>query len=278
MDLRFEGRRWTYEKKVVGGSYCRVRLDRALACAEWNARFPLAYVRHLTSAASDHGPIELRWDIRPQHSSGRSGKRQFRYELMWERHSDFRNMLAQIWGDQPRMVDLGGLQRKLGAMSRSLGGWNNQSFDNVKRELKNLCARLEHLRSEPQRTGPSYEEIKTVDKIVELNHREELMWKQRSRVTWLKEGDRNTRFFHLRASQRKKRIRINKLKRADGSFTEVEEEMASLTTTFYRDLYTSEGTENTDQLLDSVPVKVTGAMNDELLKPFNPDEVKAALF
>ena len=66
-----------YEKKVVGGSYCRVRLDRALACAEWNVRFPLTYVRHLTSAASDHGPIELRWDIRPQRSSDRRGKRQF---------------------------------------------------------------------------------------------------------------------------------------------------------------------------------------------------------
>lgn len=117
-----------------------------------------------------------------------------------------------------------------------------------------------------------------MDRIVELNHREEVIWKQRSRVTWLKEGDRNTRFFHLRASQRRKRNRINKLKRVDGSFTEVDEEMAALTTTFYRDLYTSEGTENTDQLLDSVPVKVTGAMNDELLKPFNPEEVKAALF
>lgn len=247
-------------------------------CAEWNARFLLTYVRHLTSAASDHGPIELQWDIRPQRSSGRRGKRQFRYELMWERHSDFRNVLAQASVDQLRVTDLEGLHKKLGAVSRSLGGWNNQSFGNVKWELKNLHTRLEHLRSEPQRTGPSHEEIKTVDRIVELNHREEVMWKQHSRVTWLKEGDRNTRFFHLRASQWKQRNRINKLKRVDGSFTEGEEEMAAVTRTFYRDLYTLEGTENTDQLLDSVPIKVTWAMNDELLKPFNPDEVKVALF
>ena len=60
VDFGFEGRRQTYEKKVVGGSYCCVRLDRALACADWSARFLLAHVRHLTtSAASDHGPIEL---------------------------------------------------------------------------------------------------------------------------------------------------------------------------------------------------------------------------
>ena len=60
VDLGFESCRWTFEKKVAGGSYCYVRLDRALACADWSARFLLAHVRHLTtSAASDHGPIEL---------------------------------------------------------------------------------------------------------------------------------------------------------------------------------------------------------------------------
>ena len=33
-DLGFQGKEWTYEKKVAGGSYCRVRLDRAFASSE----------------------------------------------------------------------------------------------------------------------------------------------------------------------------------------------------------------------------------------------------
>ena len=57
-----------------------------------------------------------------------------------------------------------------------------QTFGNVKRELEGLKEELERLRLGPLRTGPSHEEIKTTDKIVELNHREEVMWKQRSRV------------------------------------------------------------------------------------------------
>ena len=42
MDLGFVGNPWTFEKKVSGGSYCRVRLDRALASPSWCERFPLA--------------------------------------------------------------------------------------------------------------------------------------------------------------------------------------------------------------------------------------------
>jgi hypothetical protein len=46
--------------------------------------------------------------------------------------------------------------------------------------------------------------------------------------------------------------------------------MANLSMTFYMDLYTSEGMEDMDQLLDSV--------YDDLLTTFSPDEVKFALF
>lgn len=277
-DLTYVGRSWTYEKKVAGGSYCRVHLDRAMACAGWMARFPLATLSHHYAAASDHGPIVLRWDQTQQSQRVRRRKKSFRYEVMWETHDSFAEALKQSWCCRPKASTLAELHKKLSEVSGSLNAWDSATFGNVNLELKEMKGRLEVLRSDPSRLGPTHEEIKLVDRIVELNHREEIMWKQRSRITWLAEGDKNTRFFHLRASQRRRRNKIVRLKRTDGSVTENENEMADLATAFYKGLYASEGVTNTDQLLETVPVKVTREMNDQLLKTFSSDEVKTALF
>ena len=86
---------------------------------------------------------------------------------------------------------------------------------------------------------------------MELNHREEIMWKQRSRIMWLAAGDKNTRFFHLRASQRRNKNRISRLKKPDGQFTKNEEEMGAMATEFYKTLYNSEGTSGMDRILDT---------------------------
>ena len=120
--------------------------------------------------------------------------------MMWESHDQFFSMLAKTWLDVGEARTVKELQEKLASVSGSLSEWSVNSFGNVRRELKNLYAKLEQLRADPMRVGPSHAEIKVQERIVELNHRKEIMWKQCSRIMWLAEGDKNTRFFHLRAS------------------------------------------------------------------------------
>jgi hypothetical protein len=197
---------------------------------------------------------------------------------MWESHDQFKPLIGDTWAAQGQATTMGELQQKLARVSSSLDEWSTNTFGNVQREIKQLNNRLDVLRSDPMRIQPSYEEVKVTQRLVELFHREEVMWRQRSRVQWLAEGDRNTRFFHLRASKRKKKNRICRLKRPDGNYAEADQEMADMTTAFYENLYTSEGVENMNEVINVIPTKVTAEMNNMLLKQISGDEVKTALF
>jgi hypothetical protein len=179
-------------------------------------------------------------------------------------------MLSEAWKRGEDATTLSTLQVKLERLSVALTGWDKHTFGHVQHELQRLGKELERLRDEPTRTVPTHAELKIVDRLVELHHREELMWKQRARLEWLKAGDKNTRFFHLRASRRRRKNRITKLKQSDGNMTENEHEMAQITTEFYKVMYTSEGVENMEVVLGMVPIRVTSEMNAKLLECDNP--------
>jgi len=153
-----------------------VCLDRALATPDWCGRFPLSRVRHLSVAASKHGPILLRWnqELERRHLKG---KRRFQYEVMWETHEEFRPWLADVWQGE-KALTLNDLNRKLLEAAGRLTGWGKQTFGHVRLELQKLKEELDKLRLDPNQSGPSHVEIKIMDKILELNHREEIMWQQ----------------------------------------------------------------------------------------------------
>jgi hypothetical protein len=60
--------------------------------------------------------------------------------------------------------------------------------------------------------------------------------------------------------------------------TENEQEMAQITTEFYKVLYTSEGVENMEAVLGMILIRVTSEMNAKLLEMVTEVEVKEACF
>ena len=57
-------------------------------------------------------------------------------------------------------------------------------------------------------------------------------------------GDKNTRYFHIRALMRRRKNLIKFLKKANGDIIDDLVELEEETTQFYKDLYTSEEVSN----------------------------------
>jgi hypothetical protein len=95
---------------------------------------------------------------------------------------------------------------------------------------------------------------------------------------WLKEGDRNTNFFHRNVTWRAKKSNINNLKREDGSLTQDQLEMGVLATNFYQKLFTADNSVNPNVIVDDMQRKVTTEMNKFLCEEMTEDEITQALF
>lgn len=121
------------------------------------------------------------------------------------------------------------------------------------------------------------EEFEEVDRLKrELNvlyDKEEKMWQQRSRVIWLQNGDRNTKFFHGLTTQRKRKNFIKGIRDGNEVWQEGEEVFLVLLIGFYSQLFTSSNPHDLDHILVGAYLVVTEEMRANLDKPFVSEEV-----
>jgi hypothetical protein len=132
-------------------------------------------------------------------------------------------------------------------------------------------------------SGPMSDENDAIAKemanLVELLlEQEEVHWMRRSRGNWLQHGDRNSSFFHNFASARRKKNYIKKLKDEDNNFVEGTELLKPIILQYFSNLFTSEEYETDPAVLEKIVPRISQYMNDKLLAPFTPEEVKKAAF
>ena len=98
-----------------------------------------------------------------------------------------------------------------------------------------------------------------------LRAQEESLWLQRSRVKWLREGDANTKFFHMTTLQRHKRNKVLKIKNVSGDWVDNPNQVRRLVDEHFMNTFRSGGTRNWGTILDCLTPTVTEEMNAVLM-------------
>jgi hypothetical protein len=237
VDLGFRGLPWTYNNKQSAERNVRVRLDRAIATTNWSHLFPGASVEHLVSPRSDHCPLLIKLtDLNERRHNGKCQ----RYEIMWERQESLEEEIKEAWLAGLAKNDLGHISDALKHVMKNLKTWSHVKFGSVCKQLEAPRTQLTGLQRQQQNEETRKQIIETTRKMDEMLYREEMLWLQRSRIMWLKEGDRNTKYFHRKAVWRARKNKIRRLKKEDGQWTDCKEEMESMATSFFQNMYTAD--------------------------------------
>lgn len=111
----------------------------------------------------------------------------------------------------------------------------------------------------------------------DLLEKEDLIWKQRSRTVWLKDGDRNTRFFHRSAKQRGFKNRLLGICDTNGDWISDDNGIGNVFCSYFDDLFKSTYRGTPPSIIDAVETKVAQRMNEDLCKAFTRADIEFAL-
>ncbi|GKV43150.1 hypothetical protein SLEP1_g50482, partial [Rubroshorea leprosula] len=155
--------------------------------------------------------------------------------------------------------------------------WLRDPGCNETNQLKQCMEHLESLKNMPSSEAIQNEEQKVLAETEEWLEREETMWRQRSCEIWLQEGDRNTRFFHRKASRRRDKNRVEKLMDAGGEWKHGFTELQGIATSYFSSLFSTTFATNIDRVTSCLSPRVTADDNAFLLQVFTETEITKAL-
>ncbi|RVW24688.1 Transposon TX1 uncharacterized 149 kDa protein [Vitis vinifera] len=208
-DLPLQGVPYTWSGGLNGQS--RSRLDRFLISEDWENHFSGVSQCTLPRPVSDHSPILL------DGGGVRRGPIPFRFENMWMKEEGFKELLKGWW----QGFNFSGsysfvLSEKLKSLKVKLKNWNKEVFGKVGVNLRMALGKVSFWDDQERQRTLNEQELEARKEAKEEFKKwasmEEISWRQKSRQIWLKEGDKNTRFFHKMANSNSRRNCLKKIK------------------------------------------------------------------
>ena len=270
-DLGFKGSRFTWQRGNSPATLLRERLDRILADDEWCNLFPSWEVVHLPRYRSDHSPLLLKTGINDQF---RRGNKLFKFEAMWLSKDECATVVQEAWSES----NGDDVTTRLELVSNKLSSWASMAFGNLKKRKKRALARLDALQQRVQDASVMAQCHTVVDELDDIHRLEKSYWHARARANEIRDGDKNTKYFHHKASQRKRRNRIKGLLDENGVRKKGKEEMCEVVQQYFAGLFESDNPVDMDVVVAGLHSCVSAEMNERLVSPPSGDEIREALF
>ena len=251
------------------------RIDRFLVSEEWDCLFGGTRQSILPRPTSDHFPILIEGGrVIPKRPSP------FRFENMWIKEEGFKDLIKVWW----QWLEFRGtssyvLMEKMKAIKILLKNWNKEVFGRVEENKKSALAKVaawDDLESErplsPEELGTR---MTALEEFKKWSLMEETSWRKKSREIRLKEGDRNTGFFHKMANSHKKSNTIERI-RIGGDWLEGDEEVRTGIVNAFKVLLSDPGSwRASPEGLDFSRLEASSAT--KLEEPFTEAEIHTAL-
>ncbi|XP_010680479.1 uncharacterized protein LOC104895616 [Beta vulgaris subsp. vulgaris] len=177
-------------------------LDRLFVNPEWLTTFPSLNVSLLQRGLSDHCPLlilskDKNWGPKP-----------FRFQNCWLTDPRCLKIIKEAWSNSASLP----ICDKLKATKSNLKKWNHEEFGNIDFMIAKLEASIQNFDTIANERDLDEDELNRrqaeQSELWTWMKRREVYWAQNSRIRWLKDGDRNTKFFHTIATHKRRKNTI----------------------------------------------------------------------
>lgn len=237
-DLTYKGNTFTWWNKHQEDPVAK-KLDRALVNDLWGTFFPSSFAVFGEPDFSDHASCGIVLNPSTQRQN-----RPFKFYNFLLQNSNFLPLVESHWySTNVRGSAMYRVSKKLQSLKKFIREFNKGNYSNLEKCVSEahdallLCQNLKLANPSPQN---AYLENIAQTKWQTLYTAEESFFRQRSRITWLKEGDGNTAYFHRMTKAKNVVNHIPFLIDANGARIESQTEIHSHCVNFFSDLLGSE--------------------------------------
>ncbi|XP_071912409.1 uncharacterized protein [Coffea arabica] len=107
---------------------------------------------------------------------------------------------------------------------------------------------------------------------------EEGFWRQKARVKWIWEGDKNSKYFHSLVAERRAKTVIHRIKGAVGDWIAEDNRIASEAVEYFKALFSAKPSSGSWDTLDVIPHMISHTQNEDLMRVLEMEEIREVVF